>query len=77
MHFGQATDVQDQISMMHESLDQFSAISQVTDAREMTDWIRAWVTERAGPEAADYYWRAGPFEGMWSGFDLYWKRQAT
>jgi len=77
MHFGQSTDVQNQVSMMHESLDQFTEISQVTDAAGMADWIRAWVTERAGAEAADEYWRAGPFEGMWSGFDRYWSRAAS
>ena len=76
MHFGQTTDVENQISMMRESLDQFTAISQVTDAREMTDWIRDWITERAGADAVDEYWRAGPFEGMWAGFDRYWQRQA-
>jgi len=75
MHFGQTTaDVQHQIAMMHDSLDQFTEFSRHTDAQGMADWIRAWVIERAGEDAVDYYWRAGPFEGLWSGLHRYWQR---
>ncbi len=78
MHFGQTTnDVPEQISMMHDSLDQFTEFARNTDAQGMADWIRAWVIDRAGEDAVDNYWRAGPFEGLWSGLDLYWQRQAA
>lgn len=64
MHFGQTTeDVPHQIAMMHDSLDQFTEFSRHTHAQGIAEWIRAWVIERAGEDAVDYYWRAGPFEG--------------
>jgi len=76
MHFGQTTEgVEQQIEMMHSSLDEFSHKARETDAEGLAAWIRQWVTERAGSQAVDDYWRAGPFEGMWSGLDHYWQRQ--
>lgn len=76
-HFGQATDVDHQIAMMHDSLDLFAGKAQETDAEGMAAWIREWISGQTGadPEKIDTYWRAGPFEGMWSGLDRYWKQQ--
>lgn len=74
-HFGQATDVDDQIAMMHESLDLFADTARQTDAEGMATWIREWLGEKTGgnQELIDTYWRAGPFEGMWSGLARYWQ----
>ncbi|MDQ2700928.1 MAG: MBL fold metallo-hydrolase [Actinomycetota bacterium] len=78
MHFGQTTDdVQGQISMVHEVLDQVSSKARETDAAGLATWIRQWLTERAGEDGVDDYWRAGPFEGMWSGLDRYWRQKET
>lgn len=78
MHFGQTTaDVQDHIAMTHTALDELAEKAKNTDAAGLTTWIREWLTERAGEEAVDSYWRAGPFEGMWSGLDRYWQRKAA
>lgn len=76
-HFGQATDVEHQIEMMHEALDLFAEQARRTDADGMTGWIRSWLTERIGDDRGqlDTYWRAGPFEGMWSGLDRYWSQK--
>jgi len=77
MHFGQITgDAQHQIEMVHGALDEFYEVSKTTDAEGMADWIRAWVIERAGEEAVDGYFRASPFNGMWSGFNHYTQQQA-
>jgi len=76
-HFGQITaDVQDQIAMTHSALDELAQAARGTDSEGLTLWIREWLTERAGADAVDGYWRAGPFEGMWSGLDRYWQRTA-
>ncbi len=74
-HFGQTTDdVQAQIEMVHDSLDRFAETAQRTDAAGMADWIRGWLSEQVDQETVDSYWRAGPFEGMWSGLDRYLKQ---
>lgn len=76
-HFGQTTnDVQEQIAMVHSALDELAEAARNTDAEGLTAWIREWLTERAGADAVDAYWRAGPFEGMWSGLDRYWQKAA-
>ena len=77
-HFGQSTDVMEQIAMMHESLDLFAEKARETDAAGMAQWIREWLADKTGEdsEQVDTYWRAGPFEGMWSGLDRYWQLQA-
>ncbi|MCB0861918.1 MAG: MBL fold metallo-hydrolase [Solirubrobacterales bacterium] len=74
-HFGQATDVENQIDMMHRSLDLFAGKAKETDAEGMSAWIRQWLGEQVATEELDTYWRAGPFEGMWSGLDRYWQQQ--
>jgi glyoxylase-like metal-dependent hydrolase (beta-lactamase superfamily II) len=72
-HFGQTTDAADHIALMHAALDDFTAFSRTTDAGGMARWIRAWLIERGGgPAIEEYYW-ASPFEGMWGGFDRYWR----
>lgn len=77
MHFGQTTeDVQEHIAATHLALDELAAAARETDAEGLAAWIREWLTERAGAEAVDSYWRAGPFEGMWSGLDRYWRKKA-
>ena len=74
-HFGQTTDVQNQIAMMHESLDLFAEKARETDADGMSAWIREWLSEQVDPTDLETYWRAGPFEGMWSGLARYWQQQ--
>lgn len=75
MHFGQtADDVQRQIEMVHSALDQCVEAARTTDAAGMAEWIREWLAEHAGQDAVEGYWRAGPFEGMWSGLNHYWNR---
>ncbi|HMT04991.1 MAG TPA: MBL fold metallo-hydrolase [Solirubrobacterales bacterium] len=74
-HFGQATDVENQIDMMHKSLDLFSEKARETDADGMTGWIREWLAGQVCEEDLNTYWRAGPFEGMWSGLARYWQQQ--
>ncbi|MGA7397724.1 MAG: MBL fold metallo-hydrolase [Solirubrobacterales bacterium] len=75
MHFGQTeVDVQDHIAMVHPALDELAEASKQTDAEGLSTWIRQWLTERAGEDAVDSYWRAGPFEGMWSGLNRYWEK---
>ncbi|HRV59896.1 MAG: MBL fold metallo-hydrolase [Solirubrobacterales bacterium] len=76
-HFGQATDVDEQIDMMHESLDLFAGKARETDAEGMSAWIRQWLGEQVGEAQLNTYWRAGPFEGMWSGLDRYWQKQQS
>jgi len=77
MHFGQTTDdVQKHIEMVHPALDELANAAKETDAEGLTLWIREWLAERAGKEEVDSYWRAGPFEGMWSGLDRYWQKSA-
>ena len=77
MHFGQTTeDVEEHIAMTHTALDELTAAAGNTDAEGLAKWIREWLTERAGAEAVDSYWRAGPFEGMWSGLDRYRQKKA-
>lgn len=74
-HFGQTTaDVPAQIEMVHRALDRFAEVAGSTDAAGMAEWIRGWLGERVEPEVVDRYWRAGPFEGMWSGLDRYLSR---
>ncbi len=77
-HFGQTTDdVQAQIAMVHEALDLFTETAKTADAAGMADWIRAWLLGQVDQETVDSYWRAGPFEGMWSGLDRYLKQTAS
>lgn len=76
-HFGQATDVQEQISMMHDALDLFTRRAGETDAEGMAAWIREWLAGQVEAERVDTYWRAGPFEGMWSGLARYLDRSAV
>lgn len=76
-HFGQSTDVERQIEMMHESLDLFADKARETDADGMASWIREWLAGQVDPEQIDTYWRAGPFEGMWSGLARYWQQRET
>ena len=77
MHFGQTTeDIQEHIALTHVALDELGEAARNTDAEGLATRIREWLTERAGEEAVDSYWRAGPFEGMWSGLDRYWQRVA-
>ena len=45
------------------------------DADGMTGWIREWLAGQVCEEDLNTYWRAGPFEGMWSGLDRYWQQQ--
>lgn len=71
MHFGQADDPTTQIAMMHENLDRFDEVSQQTDAAGMAAWIREWLAGQVGPVDLEDYYMAGPFEGMWSGFERY------
>lgn len=61
--------------MMHRSLDLFAGKAKETDAEGMSAWIRQWLGEQVATEELDTYWRAGPFEGMWSGLDRYWQQQ--
>ncbi len=75
-HFGQSTDVENQIALMHESLDLFTEKARETDADGMAGWIREWLSGQVDEETLDTYWRAGPFEGMWAGLDRYWQQQA-
>lgn len=76
-HFGQATDAQRQIAMVHEALDLVAEVAASTDAEGMGAWIREWLSGQVDPEVVDSYWRAGPFEGMWSGLDRYLTRPAS
>lgn len=77
-HFGQSTDVANQIALMHESLDLFTNKARETDAEGMAAWIRDWLGSQIDDqEQIDTYWRAGPFEGMWSGLDRYWQQQGS
>ncbi len=73
MHFGRADDPACQIAMMHENLDRFSEVSRQTDATGMAAWIREWLAGQVSEEEVEEYYMAGPFEGMWAGFDRYWK----
>ncbi len=74
-HFGQSTDVENQIAMMHENLDLFAEKARETDADGMTGWIREWLASQVEPGDLDTYWRAGPFEGMWDGLARYWQQR--
>ena len=75
-HFGQTTDVDAHLAMLHASLDAFVDAAASTDAAGLAAWIRAWLTaEGAGDAIDDYYW-ASPFEGMWGGLDRYRRRAA-
>jgi glyoxylase-like metal-dependent hydrolase (beta-lactamase superfamily II) len=76
-HFGQSTDVQNQIAMMHESLDLFADKARETDTEGMAAWIREWLGGQVDEEELNTYWRAGPFEGMWSGLARYWQQQES
>ncbi|MCO5315588.1 MAG: MBL fold metallo-hydrolase [Solirubrobacterales bacterium] len=73
MHFGQADDPARQIEMMHDALRQFADVSRRTDAEGMAAWIRTWLADQIGEEAVNGYYLSGPFEGMWAGFDRYWR----
>ena len=64
-----------QIAMMHQSLDLFSERARETDADGMAAWIREWLSGQVGDDDVNTYWRAGPFEGMWSGLARYWSRR--
>lgn len=74
-HFGQATDVENQIDMVHEALDLFVEQAMRTDADGMTGWIREWLSDQVDEDDLNAYWRAGPFEGMWAGIDHYRQKQ--
>jgi len=74
-HFGQATDVENQIAMMHEALDLFAERARGSEAEVMGGWIREWLAGQVSEEDLNAYWRAGPFEGMWSGLARYWEQQ--
>jgi glyoxylase-like metal-dependent hydrolase (beta-lactamase superfamily II) len=77
MHFGQnADDVEEHIAETHRMLDEMAEKARHTDADGLAAWIRERLTERAGADRVDSYWRAGPFEGMWSGLDRYWRQAA-
>lgn len=73
MHFGQADDPAHQIEMVHETLNRFTDLSRRSDAETLAAEIRAWLIEEVGEERVDEYYMAGPFEGMWAGYDRYWK----
>jgi len=73
MHFGQADDPARQIAMMHDALDRFGEVSRQTDAVGMATWIREWLAGQVSEERVNAYYLSGPFEGMWAGFDRYWK----
>lgn len=77
MHFGQADDPAHQIEMVHEALDFLAEVARTTDAEGMARRIREWLAVKVGPEEVEEYYLAGPFEGMWSGFDRYWKSQQS
>jgi glyoxylase-like metal-dependent hydrolase (beta-lactamase superfamily II) len=76
-HFGQSTDVENQIAMMHEALDLFANNARETDAEGMSAWIREWLGNQVSEEELNTYWRAGPFEGMWSGLARYWQQESA
>ncbi|MEH3052553.1 MAG: MBL fold metallo-hydrolase [Patulibacter minatonensis] len=73
-HYGASTDVAAQLDGMHEALDAFTEASRTSaDPAQMAAWIRAWLEERAPAEAIPSYYAASPFEGMWGGFDRWWR----
>jgi len=61
--------------MMHAALDLFAEKARETDAEGMSAWIRGWLADQVEGDEVDTYWRAGPFEGMWSGLARYWQLQ--
>lgn len=75
-HFGQTTDADAHLAGMHEALDAFTEASRGTDALAFAAWIRAWMEARAPADAVENAYWASPFEGMWGGFDRWWRTAA-
>lgn len=74
-HFGMYDDPEAHIAELREALDRLGGWSRDHDAATFEREVRAWITERVGPERAAAYFQGMPPDALYPGLARYWSRQ--
>ena len=71
-HFGAFDDPAAHLAELRESLDRLGGWSRDHDAAGFERLVRAWITERVGPERAASYFQGMPPDALYPGLARYW-----
>jgi glyoxylase-like metal-dependent hydrolase (beta-lactamase superfamily II) len=74
-HFGESTQVEDQLSQVSRRLEDWVDRVRRQDAEEFIAGIQAEIGQSAGPEWLDTYAQAAPPEQLYAGLERYWRKR--
>jgi glyoxylase-like metal-dependent hydrolase (beta-lactamase superfamily II) len=75
-HFGESTDVNDQLDEVGARLDEWAALARRGDRDAFIETVREEILRNGSPEQAAIYQQAAPVEQLYAGYERYWSQRS-
>ena len=75
-HFGDATDVVEQLDELERRLDAWATLAQDSDRDRFVAEVQAEILRDGSAEQAAKYQQAAPVEQLYAGYERYWSKRA-